>query len=71
MVSTYRSMTSTTTTLFSRSSDPRQNRRDLRQSGGLLALPSSLPLSCISLQLIDVRRRSHLTFELIEQAALR
>jgi hypothetical protein len=45
-----------------------QNRRDLRQSGGLLALPLSLPVSYISLQLIDVRRRSLLSFELIEQA---
>jgi len=29
------------------------NRRALAQSGGLLALPSSLPLWCISLQLND------------------
>src|SRR5436190_23643818 len=58
MVWTYRSTTSTTTTSLNRSSDPRQNQRDLRQSGGLLAFPSSSPLSCISLQLIDVRTRT-------------
>jgi len=58
MVWTYRNTTSTTTTSSNRSSDPKQNQRDLRQSGGLLALLSSLPLSCISLQLIDVRTQT-------------
>jgi carbonic anhydrase len=70
MVWTYRSTISTTTTLLSRSSGPKRNRRGLRQSGGLLALPLSLPLSCIFLQLIDVRRRSLLSFELTEQRSL-
>jgi hypothetical protein len=54
----YRTTTSITTILLSESLDREQNHRDLRQSGGLLLLPSSLPLACIFVQLIDVRNRT-------------
>ena len=68
MVWPYQGTTSTTTTSFGRSSDSRRNRLDLRRSGGLLALSLSLHWSYISWQLIDVRRRSLPSFELIDQA---